>query len=253
MGHDGQGTWHLDKLVVTEAATGTTYFFPCGQWVKGSGIPGCMTHYLQPQAYPADPASLPQWYRVELQVEGVAGKLGRDSLRLELIGSRGESGVQRLDASRAGPGRPLACLFEALNVGQMERLRIGLAASEDGGCSALCCAMLAYSSAAPETSPCPATTCGQPATATETHCLPLTPPTCPTCPACRPEELAAAGAGCDHPPAVCGQRHLPLLQAAAAQHRLWRHRAGACRVTGGGEGGQAGGRAHGRAGGQLAG
>ena len=253
MGHDGQGTWHLDKLVVTEAATGTTYFFPCGQWVKGSGIPGCMTHYLQPQAYPADPASLPQWYRVELQVEGVAGKLGRDSLRLELIGSRGESGVQRLDASRAGPGRPLACLFEALNVGQMERLRIGLAASEDGGCSALCCAMLAYSSAAPETSPCPATTCGQPATATETHCLPLTPPTCPTCPACRPEELAAAGAGCDHPPAVCGQRHLPLLQAAAAQHRLWRHRAGACRVTGGCEGGQAGGRAHGRAGGQLAG
>jgi hypothetical protein len=151
VGHDGRREWHLEKVEVAEAAAGTTYFFPCGQWVKGSGAGGAMSRSLQLRGYTTDPASLPVQYRVELEVEGVAGRLAPDSLRLALFGSRGESGAQRLDASRAAPGKPLACLFEAGNVGQMARLRIGLAAAEDGGCTAqgaavlrcACCAVLA--------------------------------------------------------------------------------------------------------------
>ena len=90
-----------------------------------------MSRCLRLRGYTTDPASLPVQYRAELVVQDASGLLGPDSLRLTLFGTRGETGVQRLDASRAAPGRTLACVFEGPNVGQMERLRIGLAPADD--------------------------------------------------------------------------------------------------------------------------
>ena len=132
VGHSGPKEWHLERVEVVEAAAGATHFFPCGKWVKGSGPGGAMARCLQLQGYTTDPASLPVQYRAELAVAGASGALGPDSLRLTLFGARGDSGVVRLDASAAAPGATLACVFEAPNVGQLQRLRIGLAADEGG-------------------------------------------------------------------------------------------------------------------------
>lgn len=135
VGHDGRRDWNLEHVEVADlrGADGTTYFFPCGRWVKGSGAGGAPAATLKLRGYTTDPAGLPVQYRLEVEVEGATGTLGPGSLRLTLFGSRGESGAQRLDASRAAPGRTLVYVFDAANVGQLERLRIGLApASEDG-------------------------------------------------------------------------------------------------------------------------
>ena len=72
-------------------------------------------------------------YKAVLHIQEAAGGAGsasgsRAALHLSLFGSRGETGVQRLDGSHAAPGKPLVCLFEGPNIGQLERLRIGLAA-----------------------------------------------------------------------------------------------------------------------------
>ena len=143
VGHDGRKDWHLDRVEVSDRG-GTTYFFPCGKWVKGSGPGGAMARSLQLRGYTSDPGSLPVQYRAELAVQDADGQLGPDSLRLALFGARGESGVQHLDASHAAPGSTLACVFEAPNVGQLERLRIGLAAADDAsaGRGSADCALL---------------------------------------------------------------------------------------------------------------
>lgn len=143
VGHDGRKDWHLDRVEVSDRG-GTTCFFPCGKWVKGSGPGGAMARSLQLRGYTSDPGSLPVQYRAELAVRDAAGKLGPDSLRLALFGARGESGVQHLDASHAAPGSTLACVFQAPNVGQLERLRIGLAAADDAsaGRGSADCALL---------------------------------------------------------------------------------------------------------------
>lgn len=133
VGHEGRREWHLDRVEVVDSAAGTTYFFPCEQWVRGSGPGGSMSRSLQLRGYMTDPRSLPVQYRVEVAVEEASGVLGGDSLRLTLCGSRGESGAQRLDAARAAPGRTLTAMFEGANVGHMERLRIGLAPGPAGG------------------------------------------------------------------------------------------------------------------------
>lgn len=132
VGHEGRREWHLDRVEVVDSAAGTTYFFPCEQWVRGSGPGGSMSRSLQLRGYMTDPRSLPVQYRVEVAVEEASGVLGGDSLRLTLCGSRGESGAQRLDAARAAPGRTLTAMFEGANVGHMERLRIGLAPGPAG-------------------------------------------------------------------------------------------------------------------------
>ena len=81
-------------------------------------------------------------YKAVLHVQEAAGGASSGSssgaaLRLSLFGSNGETGVQRLDGSHATPGKPLVCLFEGPDVGHLQRLRIGLAASsttaEEGG------------------------------------------------------------------------------------------------------------------------
>lgn len=102
------------------------------QWVKSSGGGSAMSRCLRLQGYTTDPASLPVQYRAELAVEGASGTLGPDSLRVTLFGARGETAPLHLDASRAAAGRTLACAFEAANVGQLERLRIGLAPADGG-------------------------------------------------------------------------------------------------------------------------
>lgn len=98
--------------------------------MKSSSGSSALSRCLHLQGYTTDPASLPVQYRAELAVEGASGALGPDSLRITLCGARGETGVLHLDASRAAAGRTLACTFEAANVGQMERLRIGLAPAD---------------------------------------------------------------------------------------------------------------------------
>lgn len=137
VGHDGRRDWHLERLEVAETSggSGTTYYFPCGRWVRGSGAGGAPSTHLHLRGYTTDPASLPVQYRLEAAVEGASGTLGPHSLQVSLFGGRGDSGVQRLDASRAAPGRTLACVFEAANVGPVERLRIGLAPADEGGAS----------------------------------------------------------------------------------------------------------------------
>ncbi|PRW59715.1 lipoxygenase homology domain-containing 1 isoform A [Chlorella sorokiniana] len=131
VGHDGRKDWHLERLEVVDSGSGTTHYFPCDKWVKSSGGGSAMSRCLRLQGYTTDPASLPVQYRAELAVEGASGVLGPDSLRVTLFGPRGETEVLRLDASRAAAGRMLACTFEAANVGQLERLRIGLAPADE--------------------------------------------------------------------------------------------------------------------------
>lgn len=93
-----------------------------------------MSRALQLRGYTTDPSSLPVRYRVELEIEGTEGaRPPPDGLRLTLFGSRGDTGVQHVDASRAAPGRILTGWFEGQNVGSMERLRIGLAPAPEGG------------------------------------------------------------------------------------------------------------------------
>lgn len=131
VGHDGRREWRLERVEVTDGASGTTYFFPCAAAVKGSGSGGAMVCSLQLRGYTTDPASLPVQYRAELLMEGASGPLGPGSLRMTLFGARGDTGPVLLDPSGGGPGCMLACVFEAPNVGAMERLRIGLALAED--------------------------------------------------------------------------------------------------------------------------
>lgn len=138
VGHDGRRDWHLERLEVAVAAgpgAGTTFYFPCARWVRGSGPGGAPSTHLHLRGYTTDPASLPVQYRLEAEVEGASGAPGPHSLQVTLFGVRGDSGVQRLDASRAAPGRTLACVFEAANVGAVERLRIGLAPADEGDAS----------------------------------------------------------------------------------------------------------------------
>lgn len=40
VGHDGPRDWHLDRVEVTDCGSGTTYRFPCEQWVVPSGSSG---------------------------------------------------------------------------------------------------------------------------------------------------------------------------------------------------------------------
>ena len=128
VGHDGRRDWHLERVEVSEPTSGTTYFFPCARWVPS----GAMSRALQLRGYTTDPGALPVRYRAEVQVEAVGTAPPPDGLRLTLFGGRGESGQQRVDASRAVPGRALTAWFEAPNVGPMERLRIGLAPAPPG-------------------------------------------------------------------------------------------------------------------------
>lgn len=130
MGHDGRRGWHLERVEVEDTASGTTFFFPAARWVPA----GAMSRALQLKGYTTDPASMPVRYRLEADVEGSKGAPPPPgSLRLVLCGTRGESPVRHLDASWTAPGRALAAWFEAENVGQLERLRIGLAPAAEGG------------------------------------------------------------------------------------------------------------------------
>ncbi|KAL4458577.1 hypothetical protein ABPG75_013442 [Micractinium tetrahymenae] len=134
VGHDGRREWHLERVEVEDTTSGTTFFFPAARWVPQSA----MSRALQLRGYTTDPSSLPVRYRIEMDVEGTEGApLPPDGLRLTLYGARSESSVQHVDASRAAPGRPLVAWFEAENVGQLERLRIGLAPAPEGQHSAL--------------------------------------------------------------------------------------------------------------------
>lgn len=212
------------QVEAVDVCAGTTYFFPCEQWVKGSGPGASMPRSLQLRGYTTDPASLPVQYRLQAAVEEVAGRPAADSLRLVLCGSRGESAAQRLDASRAAAGRTLTCLFEADNVGQVERVRIGLAAGQGGE----------------HRSPLrrrPSAPCMPWSAASWRHAC---PPCCPPCRARRPGVRRAPVVPHPHQHAQRRVRHLPL-PGVAAQRRPIRSRAGCCRGAGGTRGGGEGG------------
>jgi len=130
VGHDGRRDWHLERVDVEDTTSGTTYFFPCSRWVPPGGN---MSRALQLRGYTTDPGSLPVQYRVEMDVEAANGAVPPpDGLRLTLFGARGETEAQHVDASAASPGRTLTAWFDAENVGAMERLRVGLAPTQDG-------------------------------------------------------------------------------------------------------------------------
>ncbi|KAH3761318.1 hypothetical protein Pelo_6863 [Pelomyxa schiedti] len=134
IGHDGTGVgsaWFLDKVIVSEEASGAAWHFLCGKWLSKDSEDHLIERELTPEpdsGAAARLASLPLChYRLLIHTGDRRGAGTDANVFVELVGATGTSGQKQLDGGGDAFARNKDSVFgvECPDIGELKKLIIG--------------------------------------------------------------------------------------------------------------------------------